>query len=153
MFSHKYRYLFILLLACYSYLNTLFSEVYKYYHIPGLWYELILFFFLLTLLIWEGNRFLGIWLQKLFHDTRRPAFFLVFFLSRTGEYLGGAGISKRKCQRASQASTRSSYENTFSFDLHLLSLNCRGAYHGSRAGQLIDDHSNYSPDYYQLNTG
>ena len=32
-------------------------------------------------MIWEGNRFTGILIQKLFHDTTRPAYFFLHFLS------------------------------------------------------------------------
>jgi len=64
MFTLKYRYLFILLLALYSYANILFSEVGKYYPVPGSAIALILVFFILTTLIWESNRLLQIGLHR-----------------------------------------------------------------------------------------
>ncbi|MDJ1484862.1 MULTISPECIES: sensor histidine kinase [Xanthocytophaga] len=58
MFSHPYRYLFILLIAVYSYLNTLYVEVFVYYHIPLQPWEALLTFVFIVLCIWEGNRLL-----------------------------------------------------------------------------------------------
>ena len=55
IFGNKYRYLFILLLAGYSYANAGFSEVRNYYPIPGTQVELFIYFVLLTTLIWEGS--------------------------------------------------------------------------------------------------
>ena len=58
MFRHKYRYLFILLLALYSYLNILFTEGDKLFGFspsPFLFFGIIL---VLVFLIWEGNRYI-----------------------------------------------------------------------------------------------
>ncbi len=58
MFAHKFRYWFILLLATYSFLNTLYVEALPYYQIqlslPFIWgvFESV------VLLVWEGNRLL-----------------------------------------------------------------------------------------------
>lgn len=54
MFDIKHRYSFIILLAFYSYLDIIFSEVDRHYQLPGP--SLVLVFFLLTALIWETNR-------------------------------------------------------------------------------------------------
>jgi sensor histidine kinase YesM len=68
MFTSKYRYLFIALLALYSYANTSFSEVTAYYPVPGSAAALTLAFFLLTALIWETNRLIQ------YVVRRRPPF-------------------------------------------------------------------------------
>jgi sensor histidine kinase YesM len=56
MFTIKYRYVYIVLLALYSYASTSFSEVTRYYPVPGTALDLILAFLLITALIWESNR-------------------------------------------------------------------------------------------------
>lgn len=58
MFSHKLRYLFILVLGGYSYLNTIFSETYRYYGIHQKPVIILAVFVGTCLLIWEGNRVL-----------------------------------------------------------------------------------------------
>jgi two-component system, LytTR family, sensor kinase len=58
MFSHKLRYLFILILGSYSYLNTIFSETYRYYGIHQKPVIILAVFVATCLLIWEGNRVL-----------------------------------------------------------------------------------------------
>ena len=56
LFGNTYRYLFILLLATYSYVNTAFLETFDYYGIrePKLyiWFT----FLLIVTVVWEGNR-------------------------------------------------------------------------------------------------
>ncbi len=78
MFTNKYRYLLIVLLAAYSYLNSLFSEVYAYYHINASWYEVLSVFFLITLLVWEGNR-VAEKILKHFSQIQSPVRFLIVF--------------------------------------------------------------------------
>jgi len=56
MFSSKYRYLFIFLLAVYSWSNTVFTKVYEYYSIEIEQQWILLSFVLFSLAIWEGNR-------------------------------------------------------------------------------------------------
>ena len=66
MFGHSYRYLFILLLAIYSYLNILFTEGDKLFGFtpsPVLFFGII---FVMVFLIWEGNRLIS----KLISPTR-----------------------------------------------------------------------------------
>jgi two-component system, LytTR family, sensor kinase len=80
MFTTKYRYLFIAVLGVYSYFNSLFSEVYTYYHIRANWYDILAVFLLITLFVWEGNRFLQK-ILNLFPLTQSPIrFFAIFFL-------------------------------------------------------------------------
>jgi len=55
MFSHRYRYLFILLLGGYSFVNTLYVEALDHYDITMPDWELLVYFMVLVLLLWEGN--------------------------------------------------------------------------------------------------
>ncbi len=63
MFSHQYRYFFIVLLAAYSLLNTMMVEVFVHYPIDVSNGELFLIFLLLTFGIWEANRLWDKYLQ------------------------------------------------------------------------------------------
>ena len=65
MFNHKYRYLFIVILSVYSYINTLFSEALHYYGITENPLYIIAAFLLICLLVWEGNRLLYFLLKPL----------------------------------------------------------------------------------------
>ena len=65
MFTHKYRYLFIIGLAAYTYLNTLLCEVYKYFNIKIEWYYAFGTIALITLCTWESSRLLEPWFKKL----------------------------------------------------------------------------------------
>lgn len=58
LFGNKYRYLFILLLGSYSYVNSAFLETFKYYRIEQPWGVILAGFLMITLLVWEGNRLL-----------------------------------------------------------------------------------------------
>ncbi len=74
IFVSKYRYWLILLLAGYSYLNAGFSKVQVYYPIPGNSFELAGYFATLSLLVWEGDRFIGAWLSsgRSWHAGKEP---------------------------------------------------------------------------------
>ncbi|MDX2046262.1 MAG: histidine kinase [Chitinophagaceae bacterium] len=80
MFSHRYRYLFILALGLYSYLNTLFTETFRYYNIKEPHPYIISAFVSVCLLVWEGNRFterlLG---NRLYRQQYKIHPLLVFF--------------------------------------------------------------------------
>jgi two-component system LytT family sensor kinase len=58
LFGHTYRYLFILLLASYSYVNTAYLETFDYYGIREPKLYIWLAFLLIVATIWEGNRLL-----------------------------------------------------------------------------------------------
>jgi sensor histidine kinase YesM len=58
MFAHNYRFWLVLFLGSYSYLNTLYAEVYTYYQIEAPWYLSLLTILLVTLGVWEANRLL-----------------------------------------------------------------------------------------------
>jgi sensor histidine kinase YesM len=79
MFKSKYRYAIIIMLGVYSYLNTLFSEVYYYYGITAPWYYILLSMILITLLVWEVNRLIQNKLQNLFQGITKIKFLFVFF--------------------------------------------------------------------------
>jgi len=81
MFKTRYRYLFIVVLGLYSYLNSLFSEVYAYYHITAAWYLVLVTFLLITLLVWEGNRLAQILLNRFLPDSSSVKFLLIFFIT------------------------------------------------------------------------
>lgn len=83
MFSHRYRYVFILLLAVYSLLNIIFTEgdrLFGYNLDPT-----ILFFVLLSIsfLVWEGNRVIETRIAKPFNIGKWKAHQLIslFFFS------------------------------------------------------------------------
>jgi LytS/YehU family sensor histidine kinase len=81
MFTHKYRYLFIPFLAVYSYINTLFSEVYHYYGISAKWYYVLLTFTLLTAIVWESNRLLIQWLKPRAIKLSKVQLIMITFFS------------------------------------------------------------------------
>jgi len=64
MFNHKYRYLFILLLAAYTYINTALCQVYIYFRINISWYNAFLIILLITFFVWECNRLINPWFFK-----------------------------------------------------------------------------------------
>ncbi len=61
MFTHRYRYLFIAVLALYTYINTLLCEVYYYFNIKIEWYVALGTIVVITLGIWEFNRLMERW--------------------------------------------------------------------------------------------
>jgi two-component system, LytTR family, sensor kinase len=81
MFSHKYRYYFILLLSFYTYLSTLLCEVYKYFDIPIEWYYAAGTITIITLLIWESNRIIEpFFIKKIEEQNRKIKSLLTFFV-------------------------------------------------------------------------
>lgn len=64
MFAHNYRFWLVLFLGSYSYLNTLYAEVYTYYQIQAPWYLSLLTILLVTLGVWESNRILDKKIQQ-----------------------------------------------------------------------------------------
>ncbi|MCU0353840.1 MAG: histidine kinase [Cytophagales bacterium] len=72
MFAHRYRYGFVVLIAAYSYVNTLYVEALEYYRIPLAGWEVLALFAFMVTAIWEGNRLferqvpnLQAWLKRL----------------------------------------------------------------------------------------
>src|SRR6478672_4507260 len=80
MFRLKYRYFIIIVLAVYSYFNTVFSEVYLYYGIKAPPYIIIAAFLIITLLVWESNRVLQSFAERIFPPESSIKSLAVFFL-------------------------------------------------------------------------
>lgn len=70
MFSHKNRYLFILGLTVYTYLNTVLCEVYTYFDIAIEWYYAFGTIALITGTVWEGSRLLEPLFSKILHQQK-----------------------------------------------------------------------------------
>jgi two-component system, LytTR family, sensor kinase len=85
MFSHKYRYLFITLLAVYTYLNTVFCQIYGYFNIDIHWYYALGVIFFITLGTWEGSRLIEPLFIKATMPGRRESQrrFMFFFILGT----------------------------------------------------------------------
>ncbi|MEP6465604.1 MAG: hypothetical protein ABJB05_04840, partial [Parafilimonas sp.] len=81
MFKIKYRYPVIILLAVYSYLNTLFSEVYFYYKISAPAWLILTCLLLITASVWESNRFLEKIISRFIKPANSIKFLIVFFIS------------------------------------------------------------------------
>lgn len=82
LFGNKYRYLFILLLATYSFVNTAYLETFHYYGIGAPRIYIWLTFLLIITIVWEGNRFLEKWIlsaHKKIKSSIHPL--LLLFLS------------------------------------------------------------------------
>lgn len=82
MFTHKYRYIFILMLSAYAYINTVLCEVYRYFGIQVAWYHSLLTIVLITLFAWEGNRILeNVIARRISPERKRIRFLAAFFFS------------------------------------------------------------------------
>jgi two-component system, LytTR family, sensor kinase len=82
MFNHKYRYLFILILSFYTYLNTVLCEVYKYFNIPIEWYMAAGTIFVITFLIWESSRLVEpFFLKRIAQHNNKIQGLIVFFIT------------------------------------------------------------------------
>jgi two-component system, LytTR family, sensor kinase len=73
LFSHKYRYFFVLLLGLYSYLNTVLTGVFDYYPLVSSPEYVITVFVSITLIVWETNRILQEFFKNNF--TKKNIFF------------------------------------------------------------------------------
>lgn len=82
MFEHRYRYLFILLLAAYTFVNTALCDVYHYFQIDIEWYYALLTIAAITFFTWESNRLVEPWVRnKIPQATNRFVFLTLFFLA------------------------------------------------------------------------
>lgn len=82
LFNHKYRLLFITLLALYAFLNTVLCNVYHYFSINIQWWHALLVILAITLLTWEGNRLIKPFMKKKFlADGNKLRFFGLFFIA------------------------------------------------------------------------
>jgi LytS/YehU family sensor histidine kinase len=81
MFANKSRYLFIFILAIYTYLNTVLCEVYKYFNIAIEWYVAFGTIAVITLLVWEGSRLVEPVFIKLFAKQKSKIKILLLFFA------------------------------------------------------------------------
>lgn len=83
-FQNKYRYLYILALATYTYVSTAVCKVYDYFQIPVRWHDAYLSILIITLLTWEWARlnqpFFENWFEGEKNNIKRLAFFFAFSL-------------------------------------------------------------------------
>lgn len=79
MFSHRYRYFFIVLLSLYTFMNTALCNVYYYFKIEIEWYYALLTILSVTFLIWEGNRLIKPYFRRKFLRPKTKINFLGFF--------------------------------------------------------------------------
>ncbi|MBO9566791.1 MAG: histidine kinase [Niastella sp.] len=87
MFTHPYRYLFIILLSAYAYINTVLCEVYRYFNIQVAWYHAVLTIVSITWLTWEGNRLVEKAVTKRFPPQQKRILYLAAF------FAAGIGIA------------------------------------------------------------
>ena len=88
MFSHRYKYIFILVLSLYTYINTVLCEVYHYFNITIEWYYALATITAITWAIWESNRLLQKVFDRKIHAQKNKikaliAFFFVACTSTT----------------------------------------------------------------------
>ncbi len=81
MFNHRLRYVFILVLTAYTYLNTELCEVYKYFNITIEWYYALGTIGILTLGIWESNRLLELFFNTWVTNHRNKIKGLLLFFT------------------------------------------------------------------------
>lgn len=93
MFSHRLRYLFILVLGIYSYLNTVFSETFRYYGIRESGWVILAIFVYICLLVWEGNRVLYGFLSGRLETMEKRIHPLLGFFLLSNLVAGVAGLS------------------------------------------------------------
>lgn len=82
MFAHRHRYLFILALSLYTYLNTVLCKVYYYFNINIEWYYSLGTIIAITLAIWESSRLIQPYFMRLVNQKHNKIkWLLVFFAS------------------------------------------------------------------------
>lgn len=82
MFNHRYRYIFIGLLALYTFVNTELCNVYYYFDIEIEWYYAFLTILFITGFAWEGNRLLEPFIQQRVQPQKNKWRYLgIFFIA------------------------------------------------------------------------
>ena len=79
MFPNRFRYVFILMLAVYSFLNALFLDLYDNYHIKAGNLIILSVFICVSLLVWEGNRYIEKLINRYARNFFSNAHPLIFF--------------------------------------------------------------------------
>lgn len=93
VFHHRYRYLFILLLAVYSYFNILFTSGDKLFELILPRWQFFLIVLIICVLVWEGNRLLwGQLKQSALATSTRLTVLVPYFLFSLLIVLLSAGI-------------------------------------------------------------
>jgi two-component system, LytTR family, sensor kinase len=69
MFNHRLKYFFVFILSVYTYLNTLFCDVYKYFNLNISLHYAFITIFSITLLTWEGNRIIEKFITTKINNT------------------------------------------------------------------------------------
>lgn len=81
MFSHKYRYVFIIMLSLYTYLSTELCKVYYYFHLDIEWYLAFATITAITTAVWEFNHFSEPFIKKhILLQVNKIKGLLIFFL-------------------------------------------------------------------------
>jgi sensor histidine kinase YesM len=80
MFSLKYRYLIILALGFYSYINTYFTDFFNHYQVKASSEALMLSFVLIVFFVWELSRLAEKVLQRYFKTPSAVKFLAVLFV-------------------------------------------------------------------------
>jgi two-component system LytT family sensor kinase len=82
LFGNTYRFIYILLLASYSYFNTAFLETFDYYGIKEPKIYIWLTFLIIVTGVWEGSRLLEKWINRNHGGWKKKIHpLLVFFLA------------------------------------------------------------------------
>lgn len=81
MFSHRYRYLFIIALSLYTYINTVLCDVYYYFKLDIEWYYALGTITAITLGVWESNRLLQQLFNKKLHGQKNKIKGLALFFA------------------------------------------------------------------------
>lgn len=81
MFTHRYRYLFILAVSVCTYINTVLCEVYKYFNIDIEWYYAFGTITVITLGIWEAGRLLESYFNRLLNTWKHKTNALILFFA------------------------------------------------------------------------
>lgn len=87
LFGNRYRYALILILASYSYLNSLFLEVFAFYHIEEPAWLIWIAFMLIVALVWEGNRLIEQLIRS--KSTTKNVLLIQFMTSTLAAALAG----------------------------------------------------------------
>lgn len=86
MFAHRHRYLFIACLALCTYVSTVLCEVYFYFNIAIEWYYALGTILVVTLITWEGSRWLQTGFDKRISTSQNKIKWLLYFFA-TGSVL------------------------------------------------------------------
>lgn len=81
MFSHRHRYLFILALSLYTYINTVLCEVYFYFDIDIEWYYALGTITVISLAVWEGSRLIQPFFNKQLSEGHNKIKWLLLFFA------------------------------------------------------------------------